>query len=270
MLEQHRIQAKRASPALAPLVIGFVERQGQSDVGKWIQLPFAIPVIHLALGAGAGPDVAFLPGAAEARLCGSPNTRPTFVIAMSFGGAAALAPEIISSAAHHVTSLRGHFWRALHGQLSDAATFAQRVRIAERALVGQFASLTLQRSPWVSAADAIIRDAWLGPVAALAERFGVEERTLRNRFQRDLGWSPKKLLRVARFNRVLRTVHPQPWSGPPVSDPALEFVDQAHFHREFFAHAGISPRAFIAAKRRSGDVILHNVTLASLKQSVSP
>jgi AraC-like DNA-binding protein len=44
----------------------------------------------------------------------------------------------------------------------------------------------------------------------------------------------------------------------------LEFFDDSHFFREFHAHAGISPAAFVAAKTRSGDAMLHRLMTDSL------
>jgi hypothetical protein len=67
------------------------------------------------------------------------------------------------------------------------------------------------------------------------------------------------LLRVARFNRTLRALHPRPWSGRSAQDVRLEFFDDSHFSHEFRAHAGISPAAFVAAKTLSGDAMLHRL-----------
>jgi methylphosphotriester-DNA--protein-cysteine methyltransferase len=120
-------------------------------------------------------------------------------------------------------------------------------------------------SQTLKAADAIVQDRWTGSVAALGHAFGVEERTLRNRFRRETGWSPKALLRVARFNGALPALHPRSWAGPPTFDVRLEFADDAHFHREFTALAGIPPTAFARAKKRSGDAMLHNLKIESLR-----
>lgn len=258
------IRARPAAPSLGMAVIGFVEHDGQKHAGDSIQLPFAIPVIHVALGSGSRPNVAFSAGSGVAQSLPAAAHRPVFVIALSFAGAHRLFPDVMRVAVGQFVPVDDPFWSKMHADLSDAPTFSGRIEIAERHLRPRLISAEGRRSQLFRAADAVIQDRWTGPVSSLADTFGIEARTLRNRFGRELGWSPKRLLRVARFNRLLRTVHPRPWAGAPAWDVRLEFADDSHLYREFMHHAGFAPSAFTRAKRNSGDALLHTVTCESL------
>jgi AraC-like DNA-binding protein len=262
------IQARASHPSLSPYVIGFAERAGLNLGSALIELPFGIPVVHIALGSGHGPNVAFGGGSAIPQTAAAIQSRPMFVIALGFAGAALLLREAMPAPLGKFVEIEGRFWTSLHVQLSEAPTFDLRVDIAERLLKGRAESASARLSQFSKAADAVIQDRWAGSVSELAREFGVEERTLRNRFRRELGWTPKRLLRVARFNRVLRALHPQSWAGPPSWDVRLEFADDAHLHHEFSIHAGFSPSAFVSAKRSSGDAMLHNVSLVSLGRTI--
>ncbi|MES2451558.1 MAG: AraC family transcriptional regulator [Pseudomonadota bacterium] len=260
------IEWRTAHPALHPFVIGFVERVDVAATGASIELPFAIPVIHIALNEAPGPCVAISTGTRRARAVPQRSALHTFVVALGFSGVALFGLKPALATIGHFIDIDDAFWCSLRGRLCQASDFVERAAIVERMLLAQIEARSGALPALFKAADAIAHDRWSGPIHDLARHCGIEERTLRNRFRHDLGWSPKQLLRVARFNRALRALHPQPWSGPPVQDVRLEFFDDSHFYREFRAHAGISPAAFIAAKRHSGDAMLHHLSLDSLRQ----
>lgn len=266
LFNQPVIHARPAHPTLAPFVIGFVERSELSADVPYLELPFAVPVIHIALGSGLASDVSFSRGCAVARMRRACMARRIFVVALGFSGAHALLRPWMREAPAGFVEVQDDYWSSLHARLSEAITFEARTAIVEQALIERLASPD-GLLPSLKAADAIIRDRWRGSVASLADDFGTEERTLRNRFRSEIGSTPKQLLRLARFNRALRSLHPGTWAGMPSEDVRLEFVDQAHFHHEFVALAGISPTAFTRAKRISGDRMLHNVRLDSLSPS---
>ena len=255
------IKCRAAHSALHPFVVGFVERAEAIVAGASIEFPFAMTVIHIALDEASGPGVAISGGTKVARAMTGQRLPHSFVIALGFAGVALLSPEPASVATGGFVEVADPFWHSLRERLCDARDFETRAAIAQRMLMSRIDAPGTVSSPLFKAADAIAQDRWSGPIHELARHRGIEERTLRNRFRHDLGWSPKRLLRVARFNRALRALHPRPWSGRATQDVRLEFFDDAHFHREFRAHAGMSPAAFITAKQRSGDAMLHNLLL---------
>ena len=83
-------------------------------------------------------------------------------------------------------------------------------------------------------------------IDAIAARLGWSRKHLSQRFQDEIGLSPKSLARIIRFNRALdlanRAVQPD-WA-----DLAAEcgYADQAHLTREFAEFAGASPGRFLA------------------------
>ena len=252
------IKWRAAHRALYPFVIGFVERADVSGTGPSIELPFAIPVVHIALGETQAQPVVISGGMKVARPVPPRSAQHTFVIALGFGGVKLFSHQPACMAVDLFIDVDEEFW-PLRERLREAPDFLTRAAIVEQQLLERIGRVNPTMSPSLKVANAIAHDRWTGPVHELARRCGIEERTLRNRFLCDLGWSPKQLLRVARFNRALRALHPQPWSGRPTQDVRLEFFDDAHFYREFRALASISPAAFVAAKRLTGDTSLHSV-----------
>jgi AraC-like DNA-binding protein len=79
-------------------------------------------------------------------------------------------------------------------------------------------------------------------VETLANATGVTRRHLERRFLETVGVSPKRLARLARFQRALRMLHrsDSPCGG---TETAVEcgYADQAHFIRDFRLLAGCSP-----------------------------
>lgn len=256
-LQMPPVPARAAIPCLEPFVIGFVERPADRDPIARVHLPFAVPVVQVALGEGLGSAVTFSRGSATAHRGVTQAGRAVFIIALSFTGAATMLPELAPGSLGRSIDLHGLFWSSLHDRLSTAPSFDCRVAIAQTMLARHLLSTFRPTSPFLRAGDAIIRDRWAGPVAALADTIGVQERTLRNRFRSELGWAPKKLLGVSRFIRVLRALHPRSWAGARSEDVWLEYADQSHLHHDFVSYSGITPTRYATQKRISGDATLH-------------
>ncbi len=265
---------RAADDDLAPFIRGFAERRDETPVGMSLELPLATPLLHLTLGADYGvqgpdglepmPRVSLWGASGEARLTRPAGRLHAFVAVLTFRGAAALAPDLAPAAAGRCLDLAP----ALGGD--DRQAFAQARRLAsfdDRVGLVQAAFRRLPRRDGrrpdgaAGIADAIASNRLAGRVADVAGRYGLSERTLRNRFRADIGCSPKQLLRVARFNRLVRAIHPQPWGRRYPGDIRLEYFDDAHLHNDFKALAGLSPRGFVAAKRASGDSLVHSHVL---------
>jgi transcriptional regulator GlxA family with amidase domain len=93
--------------------------------------------------------------------------------------------------------------------------------------------------PLVAAAAAAL-DRPATRVDALADRLAISERQLRRRFEATVGYGPKTLARVLRFQRLLRL------APAPLVDLALEagYADQAHMTAEVKRLAGRPPVRF--------------------------
>jgi AraC-like DNA-binding protein len=82
----------------------------------------------------------------------------------------------------------------------------------------------------------------------LAEALAVSERHLRRLFLAAVGYGPKKLQRVLRFQRTLGSLR-SPAQARRLADIALEagYSDQAHMTREFIQLSGLPPTKWLAA-----------------------
>lgn len=83
----------------------------------------------------------------------------------------------------------------------------------------------------------------------LAGEFGYGRKRLDRMFQREIGWSPKKICRIIRFQHALRLL-PQVNS---LAEAAYElgYFDQAHFIREFRELSGRTPGDYLRTHQRT-------------------
>jgi AraC-like DNA-binding protein len=96
----------------------------------------------------------------------------------------------------------------------------------------------------VARAIAVLRAQPDRPVSALAAEIGLSERQLRRRFENAVGYGPKRLGRVFRFQRLLDLIHASHgragWSQLAI---AAGYADQSHMINECLALSGGPPTA---------------------------
>jgi AraC-like DNA-binding protein len=142
------------------------------------------------------------------------------------------------------------------------AELAERLDAARtpEAAAGVLTRALARRLPPPDAIDPIVRAAALGaarprtPVEALGASLGIGERQLRRRFHDAVGYGPKTLQRVLRFQRFLTLAQlPGGPAGPEREAPDLArlafeagYADQAHLTRECRRLAGLPPAALLA------------------------
>ncbi len=82
------------------------------------------------------------------------------------------------------------------------------------------------------------------PVGELAEVAGSSPRQVERLFARGLGFPPKTVGRVLRFQHALRRLMADP--GVPLGEVAADggYYDQAHFIRDFRVFSGGVPRGY--------------------------
>ena len=95
----------------------------------------------------------------------------------------------------------------------------------------------------IVAAHRALLDPGTRTVAELAERLAMSTRSLERLCLRAFGFSPKLLLRRQRFLRSLAQFMLDP-SLTWISTLDFQYVDQAHFVRDFRAFMGMSPRRY--------------------------
>ena len=95
-----------------------------------------------------------------------------------------------------------------------------------------------------------VRSAWSDPsqsVPQMASTLGSSVRSLQRRFVRDLGMSPGRCLRIARFLRACNTLRAGPRASLTEIGFAHGYYDQSHFIGDFQDLAGMTPGMFAKA-----------------------
>lgn len=263
---------------LTPFVAGIVERREIQAGRAVIELPLArLELVfnfgdpfEIALdGAHAPTPAAMALGPRVGALGAREGARVHFfVIQLTAAGVRALTgipPRLFMGRILRLTDVLDDA-PALSDALAGAEDFAaraaimfERMRRATGAPAGGDAAV-------LRLADAITDGSLRGPVDAIAVRAGLGVRALRSRFQAEMGLSPKTLLRLSRFERMLHSIHAElgaSWLRINIEDAALEFYDQAHLIRDFREFAGITPGAYTRVKQ-AGSRAIYTVPAAAL------
>jgi AraC-like DNA-binding protein len=166
------------------------------------------------------------------------------------------APALLGPPASELRDLRvtpeelwGRAGRELAGRVGEAATPAARLAAMVAGLRDRLAAAE-PPDPLVAAAVARLeRDpAGAARVAALGPAVGLGERQLRRRFLAQVGYGPKTLARVLRFQRLLALLRAGPGGPPSLAEVAVTagYADQAHMTAECTRLAGRTPAALAA------------------------
>lgn len=126
----------------------------------------------------------------------------------------------------------------------NATTPEQRMSLLAALLTDYFAAADPVVDRPVTRAVAALRARPDHSVSALADEIGLSERQLRRRFEAAVGYGPKRLGRVFRFQRLLDLVHAShgraAWSQLAI---AAGYADQSHMINECLALTGGPPTA---------------------------
>jgi methylphosphotriester-DNA--protein-cysteine methyltransferase len=127
-------------------------------------------------------------------------------------------------------------------KVNDATTPAQRVAALQNTLTGYLADTEPLVDSAVTRAIAILRQRPDRPVSSLAAAVDLSERQLRRRFEAAVGYGPKRLGRIVRFQRLLELIHACEdrvrWAELAIE---ANYADQPHMINECKALAGMSP-----------------------------
>ncbi|MDW5595199.1 helix-turn-helix domain-containing protein [Conexibacter stalactiti] len=157
----------------------------------------------------------------------------------------------------------------LEEALADAATAATQIELLEQAVVGRRALVPPADALVLAAVAAVGGSAGLGGagrlggarrgggawngheprVRELSDALGIGERQLLRRFRAAVGYGPKTLARVLRFQRFLAAAWTDPAAatGGGLARLALDagYADQAHLSRDCRELAGLPPRRLL-------------------------
>jgi AraC-like DNA-binding protein len=140
-------------------------------------------------------------------------------------------------------------WGRRGGELTERAAAAPDWRSRLDVLVEDLTERAREASPADPAATgvaAVIAEQPGVSLPVLANRAGMSERQLRRRVEAAVGYPPRTLARILRFQRFLAT-----WRSTPPDQRDLAtlaalsgYADQAHLTRESRRLAGLPPKAF--------------------------
>jgi AraC-like DNA-binding protein len=131
-------------------------------------------------------------------------------------------------------------------RLRSARTWSERFAVLDDVLAAALVDAPAPAPEVVRAWDLLVTSAGAVEVAALASEAGWSRRHMSERFQRELGLTPKVAGRVIRFDRARRVLGRSPRPGLAAVAAACGYYDQAHFTREFRELAGLSPTAWLS------------------------
>jgi len=137
--------------------------------------------------------------------------------------------------------------RTLLEQLAEAPDADSRVVLLRRQLAR--ASGRAGLDPRLGAAvDMALADGRARP-AAIARAVGMSYRQLSRCFQERIGFGPKPLVRLGRFQRVLRALEGSGRRPIAAVAAGAGYYDQAHLARDFRLFAGVAPGRYLREAR---------------------
>jgi hypothetical protein len=147
-----------------------------------------------------------------------------------------------------LTLLPRRFDPTLPEQLADCADAESRLTLLERHLRSVVA-LTTPHRRLRAAVELVLRSSDPRVVGRAPELVGLSYRQLNRLFRELVGFGPKLLARITRFQRLLRALEARPNSTWSALAAETGYYDQPHLTREFRAFAGVSPRIYRAELR---------------------
>jgi AraC-like DNA-binding protein len=148
-----------------------------------------------------------------------------------------------------LTDLWGPAAQRLEDRVAEASTLEARRELLQDELVGRLESAA-PPDPVVAGAVSILRSNGMRRVDGLGEAIGISERQLRRRFHAAVGYGPKTLTRVLRFQRMLAHAAREGARSGGLARLALEagYADQAHMSAECTRLAGQPPAKLLASR----------------------
>ena len=175
----------------------------------------------------------------------------SFSVALTPLGLQLFGPRCAETLADQIgaaTKLLGHNFEPLLESIRAASSPETKADIADRFFAQMLPQAEGISDPIVPTLERWIADPDAVSVEAMCTRLGVSHSKLGRLCRRYLGFTPKFLLRRARFLRMLDQLNLHPYrEWPTFLDP--RYVDQSHFIRDFHAFMGMTPSTYLARSR---------------------
>jgi AraC-like DNA-binding protein len=154
-------------------------------------------------------------------------------------------------------------------RLAEADARESAVRLLEDEAVRRLADATAP-DPLVTAAVGRLQPWRTGGLGDLASDLYISPRQLRRRFVAALGFGPKTLQRILRFQGFLALTQGRHLNlGLARLAQQAGYADQAHLTREAAALTGLTPRAFLEASwKHCGPSHDHDASYAGLRRAL--
>lgn len=152
------------------------------------------------------------------------------------------------------SSLAGKIATEVEEQILESKTLVDRVRILEKMLI-QFCtkSRVLDRVARLGS-QLLYENPVESTILHVADQFGISVRTLERQFKTQVGLSPSKFIKIARFQRALRIKNSNPTATLALVAAESGYYDQAHFSRDFKDLTGLSPAEYFGAPHDMNDL----------------
>ena len=134
--------------------------------------------------------------------------------------------------------------KELWHRLAESKTFAERVAVVERYLLGRPGATSAPSAIAVAAMQLLRGDS--ARIPDLAKRAGLGTRQFERRFGTEIGAVPKLFARVARFEIALQRKQRAPHVRWTDVAQDLGYHDQSHMGRDFLEFAGATPSALLS------------------------
>ncbi len=134
----------------------------------------------------------------------------------------------------------------LWAQLADKPTLYDRTRCFSEYAINYLSPVDTTMQPLL---DTIphFRRTLVDPIKAVAQQHSLSTRTLQLRFQNQLGYSAKKMIRFVRFKKLLAQLIKQQPTPPDWADLVVThgYHDQSHLIRDVQFYTGLSPTLLV-------------------------
>lgn len=163
------------------------------------------------------------------------------------GGAAAFFGGALGDLRNR-TALLDALWgppaRDLRERLQSARTVAEKLRIAEDALLARLPAARAADAMVAWALEALAQDPAAARIGAVQRASGCSPQQFIRRFQAAVGLTPKRHAQVLRFNSMLPRIAqagPRDWAAVAAE---CGYFDQSHLIHDFKRLAGMTPTAY--------------------------
>lgn len=174
----------------------------------------------------------------------------TGVISARFypGGAAAFLPVPVCAITNQYVSLRSLFGKKggeLEKEICSAGSFSERKTILENFLI----RLLPAKQPAASIIpyelnNRIVNKSEPVKIEYLSRELNLGRRHLERKFSKEVGMTPKTLVKIIRFQNVFRILQQKAPSSLTELTYEAGYYDQSHFTRDFKAFSGLTPKEY--------------------------